>query len=70
LIDCGHANSGKDLSRSTGRAAQIAAGERALVAVMLESNLIGGAQDYLARPLIYGRSITDACLDWDETRPS
>ena len=36
---------------------------------MLESNLLGGAQDYQARPLVYGRSITDPCLPWEETAP-
>jgi 3-deoxy-7-phosphoheptulonate synthase len=36
---------------------------------MIESNLLGGAQDYQAVPLIYGRSVTDACLGWEETLP-
>ena len=36
---------------------------------MLESNLLGGVQDYRATPLIYGRSITDACLSWEQTLP-
>lgn len=74
MIDCSHANSGKDPSRqpavAASIAAQIAAGDRAIVAVMLESNLVGGAQDYTAKPLTYGRSITDACLAWDETLPA
>ena len=34
---------------------------------MLESNLLGGAQDYRARPLVYGRSITDPCLSFEKT---
>ena len=36
---------------------------------MLESNLVGGSQNYLDRPLVYGRSITDACLAWEKTTP-
>jgi 3-deoxy-7-phosphoheptulonate synthase len=36
--------------------------------VMLESNLVAGAQSLVAgKPLIYGQSITDACIDWNET---
>ena len=49
--------------------AQIAAGERAISSVMIESNLLAGAQDYQAAPLVYGRSVTDACLGWEETLP-
>ena len=73
MVDCSHANSGKDASRQPAVAAevaaQIAAGERAICAVMIESHLLGGAQDYQAQPLVHGRSITDACLSWEETRP-
>lgn len=73
MVDCSHANSGKDASRQPAvagdLAAQIAKGERAITAVMLESNLVGGAQDYQARPLVYGRSITDPCLSWEQTLP-
>jgi 3-deoxy-7-phosphoheptulonate synthase len=73
MVDCSHANSGKDPARqpvvAAAVAAQIAAGQRAICGVMLESNLLGGAQDYQARPLVYGRSITDPCLPWEETAP-
>jgi 3-deoxy-7-phosphoheptulonate synthase len=73
MIDCSHANSGKDPARQTvvaaDLAAQIAGGERAIAAVMIESNLLGGAQDYQARPLVHGRSVTDACLSWEQTLP-
>ncbi len=73
MVDCSHANSAKDSTRQPAVAAdvagQIAAGERAICAVMLESNLLGGAQDFAARPLVYGRSITDACLSWEDTLP-
>jgi 3-deoxy-7-phosphoheptulonate synthase len=73
MIDCSHANSGKDPARqpsvAANVAAQVAGGDRAIAAVMLESNLLGGAQDYQAKPLVYGRSITDACLAWEQTLP-
>jgi 3-deoxy-7-phosphoheptulonate synthase len=50
-------------------ASRIAAGERSVAAVMIESNLVGGSQDYKARPLVYGRSVTDPCLSWEKTAP-
>ena len=73
VIDCSHANSGKDAEAqpavAADVAAQVSAGERAICGFMLESNLIGGAQDYRVRPLDYGRSITDACLSLEKTIP-
>ena len=73
MIDCSHANSGKDPARQPAVAAEVAAqiagGDRAIAAVMLESNLLGGAQDYQQRPLVFGRSITDPCLAWEQTLP-
>jgi 3-deoxy-7-phosphoheptulonate synthase len=73
MIDCSHANSGKDPLRQPVVAAevgaQVAAGERAIAAVMIESNLLGGTQEYTSRPLVPGRSITDACLAWEQTLP-
>jgi 3-deoxy-7-phosphoheptulonate synthase len=73
MVDCSHANSGKDPARQPAvaqeLAAQIAAGDRAIAAVMIESNLVGGTQDYRAQPLVFGRSITDACLAWEQTLP-
>jgi 3-deoxy-7-phosphoheptulonate synthase len=73
MVDCSHANSGKDPACqplvAADLAAQLAAGDRAVAAVMIESNLLGGAQDYRAAPLVYGRSVTDACLGWEETLP-
>jgi 3-deoxy-7-phosphoheptulonate synthase len=73
VVDCSHGNSGKDPERqpavAADLAAQIAAGQRAICGVMLESNLVGGAQDYRTRPLAYGRSVTDSCLAWDKTLP-
>ncbi len=74
LIDCSHGNSGKKHDRQPQVAADIAAqvggGSRAIIGFMLESNLVGGAQELAAgRPLAYGQSITDACLSFDETTP-
>ncbi len=73
MVDCSHANSGKDAARQPAVAAElaarIAAGDRTVAAVMLESNLLAGTQDYRAVPLVYGRSITDACLAWEQTLP-
>jgi 3-deoxy-7-phosphoheptulonate synthase len=73
MIDCSHANSGKDHTRQPAVcrnvAAQIAAGERRIVGLMLESNLVAGAQKLVpGRELVYGQSITDACMDWKQTR--
>ncbi len=73
MVDCSHANSGKNPAKQPAVAAnvagQIAAGERAIAGVMLESNLLGGTQDYQAAPLVYGRSITDPCMSWEQTLP-
>ena len=72
MIDCSHANSGKDYKRQPivcrDIAAQIAAGNRNIMGVMLESNLVEGAQKLEpGKPLIYGQSITDACIAWPQT---
>jgi 3-deoxy-7-phosphoheptulonate synthase len=74
MVDCSHANSGKDPQRqpavAAAVAAQIAAGERGLVAVMLESHLEGGRQEIAAASALrYGQSVTDGCLAWAETVP-
>jgi 3-deoxy-7-phosphoheptulonate synthase len=72
MIDCSHANSNKDYTKQAAVcrdvARQIENGSRQIFGVMLESNLIAGAQKFIAgRPLVYGQSITDACMGWDET---
>ncbi len=73
MIDCSHANSGKDYRRQAAVckdvAAQIAAGNPNILGVMIESNLVAGAQKLTpGKPLVYGQSITDGCIDWAETR--
>jgi len=74
MVDCSHGNSAKDPLRqplvAADLAEQIAAGQRALVGVMIESHLVGGAQKQSPGcNLVYGQSITDACLGWSETVP-
>ncbi|HVJ09501.1 MAG TPA: 3-deoxy-7-phosphoheptulonate synthase [Acidisarcina sp.] len=73
MIDCSHANSRKDHTRQSAVcsdvAAQVAAGDRRIIGVMIESNLVAGAQKLVpGQPLVYGQSITDACIGWDETQ--
>jgi len=75
MVDCSHANSGKDPARQPDvareLARQIGAGSRRVFGVMLESFLVAGRQDVVAgSPLTYGQSITDGCLSWTDTRPS
>jgi 3-deoxy-7-phosphoheptulonate synthase len=73
MIDCSHANSNKDHTRQPAVcrnvAEQIAQGDRRIMGVMIESNLVAGAQKLVsAEKLVYGQSITDACIGWDETQ--
>lgn len=75
MIDCSHANSHKDHTRQASVcrdvAAQISEGDHRILGVMLESNLIAGAQKLIPRKplqLVYGQSITDACIGWQETQ--
>jgi 3-deoxy-7-phosphoheptulonate synthase len=73
MIDCSHANSNKDHKRQPivcrNVAEQVAQGERRIMGVMIESNLVAGAQKLAqGEKLVYGQSITDACIGWDETR--
>ena len=73
MIDCSHANSNKDYTRQAlvchDVAWQVAEGNRNIIGVMIESNLVAGAQRLVpGEPLVYGQSITDGCIDWAETR--
>jgi 3-deoxy-7-phosphoheptulonate synthase len=74
MIDFSHANSRKrpekqiDVGRDV--AGQIARGDRRIMGVMIESHLVAGRQDVIAgKPLVYGQSITDACISWDDSVP-
>jgi 3-deoxy-7-phosphoheptulonate synthase len=76
MIDASHANSSKqhqrqvEVMRDVGT--QIALGQRCIFGVMIESHLTGGAQKFSPgkddpSQLEYGKSITDACIDWTDT---
>ena len=74
MIDVSHANSEKQHRRQVDIgadiAARIAAGERRITGVMIESHLEEGRQDLVAgQPLRPGVSITDACIGWAQTEP-
>ncbi len=72
MVDFSHANSrkqfkkqvdvGKDVARQVGH------GDRRIIGAMIESHLVEGNQSLSAgKPLVYGQSITDACLSWDDS---
>jgi len=76
MVDCSHANSSKqherqkDVARDI--AGQVAGGSDSVFGLMIESHLQGGAQKFTpgkdeVSALKYGQSITDACLDWDDS---
>jgi 3-deoxy-7-phosphoheptulonate synthase len=77
MVDCSHANSAKQHERqievARDIAGQLAAGSRQIFGVMVESHLQPGAQKFTAgkdevAALEYGKSITDACIGWDDSR--
>jgi 3-deoxy-7-phosphoheptulonate synthase len=76
MVDCSHANSNKQFERqldvARDVAAQLASGSKSVFGVMVESHLQAGAQKFTpgkddAAKLEYGKSITDACLGWDDS---
>ena len=73
MVDMSHANSEKQhkkqLNVCASLAEQIAAGNRDIIGVMVESNLEEGRQDIPQdlNDLTYGQSVTDACIHWDDT---
>jgi 3-deoxy-7-phosphoheptulonate synthase len=74
MIDFSHANSLKQCQRQliVGQDVcnQIANGDPRVMGVMIESHLKAGSQDVIeGQPLVYGQSITDGCLSWDDTAP-
>ncbi len=74
MVDCSHANSEKKYERQiiVGQAvaAQIAEGNAAIIGSMIESHLQAGCQKVVkGESLEYGKSITDACISWEQTRP-
>ena len=74
MIDFSHANSLKQCQRQliVGEdvCGQIAIGDHRIIGVMIESHLKAGSQKVIpGQPLVYGQSITDGCLSWDDTVP-
>ncbi|MFB2726784.1 3-deoxy-7-phosphoheptulonate synthase AroG [Shewanella mangrovisoli] len=72
MIDFSHANSSKQYQRqmevANDVAEQVAAGNKAIFGVMVESHLVEGRQELIeGQALCYGQSITDACIGWDDT---
>lgn len=72
MIDCSHANANKEHERQKEVAAdicaQLRAGNTSIFGVMIESHLLGGSQKMVeGQPLVYGQSITDACLGWEDS---
>ena len=71
MIDCNHANSGKDPGRQElvlrNLILQIIDGNQSIIGTMIESNINGGNQP-ISMKMKYGVSVTDACLDWDNTQ--
>jgi 3-deoxy-7-phosphoheptulonate synthase len=70
MIDASHANSSKNPENQPAViddvSGQMEAGDRRIVGVMVESHLVGGRQDQIdGKPLTYGQSITDGCIDWE-----
>ena len=72
MVDASHANSSKNPENQplvlADIGAQMAAGDRRIIGVMVESNLVAGRQDLVeGQELVYGQSITDGCIDWATT---
>ncbi|ALB71382.1 3-deoxy-7-phosphoheptulonate synthase AroG [Cronobacter muytjensii] len=72
MIDFSHANSSKQFKKQMEVGAdvcgQIAGGEQAIMGVMIESHLVEGNQSLESgEPLVYGKSVTDACIGWEDT---
>ncbi len=74
MVDCSHANSQKNYMRQVAVAdeiaRQIAAGESRIFGLMIESHIKAGSQQIVqGRELVYGQSVTDACIGWEDTVP-
>ncbi|PLR35249.1 3-deoxy-7-phosphoheptulonate synthase AroG [Chimaeribacter arupi] len=72
MIDFSHANSSKQFKKqldvATDVSGQIAGGDASIMGVMIESHLVEGNQSLESgEPLVYGQSVTDACIGWDDT---
>ncbi|MBS1196768.1 MAG: 3-deoxy-7-phosphoheptulonate synthase [Proteobacteria bacterium] len=72
MVDFSHGNSSKQFKKQLDVCAdvsrQLAAGEDRIIGVMVESHLVEGRQDLVpGKPLEYGKSITDACINWEDS---
>jgi 3-deoxy-7-phosphoheptulonate synthase len=72
MIDMSHANSNKQYRQQLSVCAdicnQLAEGEPRIMGVMIESNLVEGRQEITkGRELVYGQSVTDGCIGWDDS---
>ena len=72
MIDASHSNSHKKCREQIGVVndicSQVSGGTNSIIGVMIESNLVEGNQKIdSGKPLVYGQSVTDACLGWDDT---
>ncbi|HFF9781976.1 3-deoxy-7-phosphoheptulonate synthase AroG [Serratia marcescens] len=72
MIDFSHANSSKQFKKqmdvSDDVCGQISGGEKAIIGVMIESHLVEGNQNLESgEPLVYGKSVTDGCIGWQDT---
>lgn len=72
MVDCSHGNSNKDHNLqpvvAQDVADQLKAGSDAIMGVMIESHLVAGRQNYAGADSVYGQSITDACIDFEQTQ--
>ena len=73
MIDLSHSNAAKQAQKQVDVghdvARQLAGGEDRIFGIMVESHLKAGRQDLLpGKPLVYGQSITDGCIGWDDSR--
>ena len=71
VVDCSHANSMKDHKKQINvvndLASQLSNGENRIKGLMIESNLVEGNQNINSPNLVYGKSVTDACIGWEDT---
>ena len=72
MIDASHANSSKNPANQipvcADIAGQVAGGDDRIIGVMVESHLVAGRQDLVpGKELVYGQSVTDGCISWDES---
>ena len=73
MVDFSHSNSSKNAQKQMDVGAditrQLSHGEERIFGIMVESHLKSGRQDLVpGKPLVYGQSITDGCISWEDTK--